>query len=403
MKIIKSPSIYLPNKNIDLNKWAVIACDQFTSEPSYWDKLDKLVADSPSTLRLIYPEAYLGEKHPEERIKNINATMRDYIDRGVIVSREPGMVFLERKLKDGKIRLGLLLAVDLEAYTYQKGIISPIRASEQTIAERIPPRVKIRRNAVIELPHIQVLFDDSKNEIMKDLSNKKDSFEKIYDFELNMDGGHLTGYFIKDTKELEQKLLKLAERNKNGLLFIVGDGNHSLATAKACWDEMKVNLSEKEKEDHPARYALVEAINIYDEGLTFDPIHRVVKNVDADFLPGLKLALKGNNKSWIYRKNEGKENIEIPDGVIAYKAIQKYIDTYLAEHPKAEVDYVHDVASLLAIANDDVNVIGINMPALSRGDVFDYIAKADVLPRKAFSLGKAIEKRYYFEAKRINR
>ena len=232
-------------------------------------------------------------------------------------------------------------------------------------------------------------------------ANRK-SLEKVYDFELNQDGGHLTGYKVTNTDEIIKKFEALLKKNNNGLLFIVGDGNHSLATAKAHWDKIKVNLSEKERKSHPARYALVEALNIYDKGLIFEPIHRLLFNVGDDFLAGLKERLDGDFVSFSYTKEKGKQELRMPKNApMCYKIIQSYIDEYLASHSKTSIDYIHDESELVDCANKNPGSLAIAMPALTKGDVFDYIAADDVLPRKSFSMGHATEKRYYLECKRI--
>ena len=287
-KTIKAPHILLPKKGTDMNAWSVIACDQFTSQLDYWEDVEKLVGNKVSTLRMMFPEAYLGKVDEEEFIAKTNKTIEEYLDKGVLVDQGECFILVDRSTPVVKRRLGLMIAIDLEDYTYEKGVKSLIRASEATIVERIPPRLKIRENAAVELPHILFLFDDKKRSIIEDLYAKRESFEKVYDFELNKNGGHITGYKISDTKPIIEKFENLLKENGNGLLFIVGDGNHSLATAKAHWDKIKVNLSQGERINHPARFALVEALNIYDEGLIFEPIHRVIFAPEADFVPGLK-------------------------------------------------------------------------------------------------------------------
>ena len=398
---IKAPHILLPKKGIDMTAWAVIACDQFTSQIEYWNDVEKLVGDKPSTLRMMFPEAYLGKVDEGAFINKVNHTIQDYLDNGILVDQGECFILVERKTSVVEKRLGLMIAIDLEDYTYEKGIKSLIRASEATIVERIPPRLRIRENAPVELPHILFLFDDKKREIIEKLWEKRGDFEKVYDFELNQNGGHLKGYKITETEPIIKQFESLLKENNNGLLFIVGDGNHSLATAKAHWDKIKVKLSEKERENHPARYALVEALNIYDEGLIFEPIHRVIFNVEESFVPGLKNALDGEYESYIFASNK-KEKLMMPKvGPEAYEKVQSYVDAYLSEHKQASVDYIHDEDQTLEVAKNNPNSVAIIMPALTKGDIFDYIAKDKVLPRKAFSMGHATEKRYYLESKKI--
>ena len=398
---IKAPHILLPKKGVDMTAWAVIACDQFTSQLDYWEDVEELVGDKPSTLRMIFPEAYLGRVDEREYINKVNKNIQNYLDRGILVDQDECFILVERKTSVVERRLGLMIAIDLEDYTYAKGVKSLIRASEATIVDRIPPRLRIRENAPVELPHILFLFDDKKRQIIEKLWEKRGNFEKVYDFDLNKDGGHLNGYLILDTAPIIKQFENLLKENNNGLLFIVGDGNHSLATAKAHWDKIKVNLNEEEREDHPARYALVEALNIYDEGLIFEPIHRVVFNADKSFLPGLRKALGGAFESYTY-SDDGKEKLMMPKvGPDAYEKVQAYVDAYLLKHKQASVDYIHDEDQTIEVAKNHPGSVAIIMPALTKSDIFDYIAKDKVLPRKAFSMGHATEKRYYLESKRI--
>ncbi|MCQ2801758.1 MAG: DUF1015 domain-containing protein [Bacilli bacterium] len=401
-KTIKAPHILLPSLDVDMTAWAVIACDQFTSQMDYWEDVEKLVGDKPSTLRMMFPEAYLGKVNDEEYINKVNSTIQTYLDKNVLVDQGECFILVDRKTSVVERRLGLMIAIDLEDYTYQKGVKSLIRASEATIVERIPPRLKIRENAPVELPHILFLFDDKDRKIIEDLYEHRNELEKVYDFDLNKDGGHITGYKVTMTNKVIKQFKRLLKKNKNGLLFIVGDGNHSLATAKAHWDKIKVNLSYKERKTHPARYALVEALNIYDEGLIFEPIHRVVFDVEDDFIPGLNEALGGEYSSYTYTKEGGKAELKMPKkGPEAYEKVQAYVDGYLASHSKTTVDYIHDEDQTIEVAKKHPGSVAIIMPALTKGDIFDYIALDKVLPRKAFSMGHATEKRYYLESQRI--
>ena len=402
LKTIKAPHILLPRPGVDLTSFAVIACDQFTSNLEYWKEVEKLTKNKPSTYHMMFPEAYLGKVDEEKYIENINKNIQGYLDDGVLVDQGECFILVDRKTNVVERRLGLVISIDLEDYTYQKGVKSLIRASEATIVERIPPRLKIRENAPVELPHILFLFDDVDRSIIESLYKDRSKLEKVYDFELNQDGGHITGYKVTNTDEVIAKFEALLKKNNNGLLFIVGDGNHSLATAKAHWDKIKVNLSEEERKSHPARFALVEAMNIYDEGLIFEPIHRLLFNVKDDFLVGLKEKLSGDFVSFAYTKEKGKMELRMPKNApMCYKIIQSYIDEYLASHKEVSIDYIHDESELLDCANKNPGSLAIAMPALTKGDVFDYIAADDVLPRKSFSMGHATEKRYYLESKKI--
>ena len=399
---IRAPHILLPKKGTDMTVFAVIACDQFTSQVDYWDSLKERIGNKPSTFHMMFPEAYLGRVDEEAYIEKINSTIQDYLDSQVLVDEGECFILVDRSTSVVDRRLGLMIAIDLEDYTYAKGVKSLIRASEATIVERIPPRLKIRENAPVELPHILFLFDDKERKIIEGLYENRDKLEKVYDFELNKDGGHIKGYKVTNTDEVIKQFEELLKKNNNGLLFIVGDGNHSLATAKAHWDKIKVNLSEEEKKNHPARYSLVEALNIYDEGLIFEPIHRAIFGAGDDFLPGLREVLKGDKESYSYSTKLGKEKLMMPSkGPMCYKIVQTYVDDYLATHKDASVDYIHDEDQLIEVAKNNPGAIALVMPALTKGDIFDYIAADDVLPRKAFSMGHATEKRYYLESKRI--
>lgn len=292
---IQIPQIFMPRGGVDLKKWAVIACDQFTSEPEYWQEVERIVGDAPSSLNLVFPEVYLDKPGEEERIKNIQANMRKYMDKGILQTQE-GFIYVERKI-GSKVRKGLILCLDLERYNYNKGSQSLIRATEGTIVERLPPRIKIRQGASMELPHILVLIDDPKRTVIEPISAIKNKQDKIYDFDLMLDSGHLTGYKI--LPEYEEQIIEalrgLIEPRtfaaKYGvkpdlppLLFAMGDGNHSLATAKAIWEKMKPQVGIA----HPSRYALVEIENVHDDGLEFEPIHRVLFNLKKDMLAELK-------------------------------------------------------------------------------------------------------------------
>ena len=402
IKTVKASHIYLPNKKVDMSKYAVIACDQYTSNLEYWDSLKEYVKDEVSTFHMIYPEAYLETTDKSSYINNINKNINRYLANNDLVDIGECFILTERITSYGVKRLGLIISIDLEDYSYIKGTKSLIRASEATIVERIPPRLQIRKDAPIELPHILLLFDDKDKNIVEPLYRNRDNLEKLYDFELNKDGGHIRGYKITNTYDVISKFDELYKKNNNGLLFIVGDGNHSLATAKAHWDLIKENLSKEEREIHPARYALVEANNLYDEGINFEPIHRVLFNADDNFLNELRKVTDGDFISFTYSKARGKEKLRMNKSAPqAYKTIQEFLDRYLKEHKEVKIDFIHDEEELLSICDKNDKAIAIAMPALTKDDLFDYIASDLVLPRKSFSMGHANEKRYYLEAKKI--
>lgn len=404
--------ILLPKKGIDPGKWAVIACDQFTSEPEYWERLDRMVGANPSTLRLILPEVYL-ERGCDTAIRTINLRMEEYLNAGILLNAGSIMVLVVRSTPFTKKRLGLVLAVDLEAYSYTPGEKPLIRATEQTVASRIPPRVKIREHAAIELPHVLLLINDKIERVIENLYENRDNLEMIYDFDLNQEGGHLTGYKVIATRPVIDRLNKLIAplysekmyRDKDAMLLaLVGDGNHSLASAKVHWENVKQNLSAEEQKTHPARFALVEVENIYDEGLKFEPIHRVVFHAGSDFLDGLRRLEDGDYQAEIYTREKGSEPFYLsmiaPQSI---KLVQDYIDDYIKQHPEVKVDYVHGLDHLHAVCDKEEGAIGITLPPLRKEDLFPYVLRNGVLPRKSFSMGEAVEKRYYFESKRITK
>ena len=413
---VKVPDILLPNKSVDMSKWAVVACDQYTSEPEYWEGVKKATEGSPSALNVIFPEVYLS-KDNAPIIESINKTMYEYLDTGVLQSIGEGFVFIERSTPITPKRLGLVMAVDLEDYSFVREDKANIRATEGTVVERIPPRVKIREHAPIELPHIMLLIDDRNKSVIEPLYENRDKLTKLYDFDLNMNGGHLRGWHVTDTAPVEKALAKLLDedvlKEKYGstdevMLFAVGDGNHSLATAKACWNNLKATLSAEEQKNHPARYALVEVMNLHDEGLEFEPIFRSVFNVDtADFLDGLYKAVKDSGlkcdyKCYTYTTKDGRKDLMLPsNAAVAVGLVQDFIDAYIKSHAGSEVDYVHGEDSLKQVTDAAPNRVAITLPPLAKNDLFDYVLKVGAFPRKTFSMGEAFEKRYYVEARKI--
>ena len=402
-KIVFAPHILLPKEGTDMHAYSVIACDQFTSQIEYWNDLKDMIGDKLSTFHMIYPEAYLKNTNQEQYIKTINQNISSYLDKNLLVDMGESFILVERVTDYGVKRLGLVISIDLEEYSYKRGVPCSIKASEATIEERIPPRLKIRKDAPIELPHTLLLFDDPDKTIVEPLYAKRNELKCVYDFDLNQKGGHLRGYLMKDVKAVIEQFNSLYKKNNNGLMFIVGDGNHSLATAKAHWEEVKESLPKEELDKHPARYALVEAINIFDEGINFEPIHRVLFNCSEDFIEGLKNVCKGSSDvSYAYTEKIGKIALKTPKNAAkTYQIIQKYIDEYIAKHPETKVDYIHDESSLLDVANKNENSVAIVMPTVGKNDIFEFVAEDMVLPRKSFSLGHASEKRYYLEAKKI--
>ena len=400
-RIVVAPHILLPRKGTDMSAYAVIACDQFTSQVEYWNDLKDMIGDKLSTFHMIYPEAYLESTNQSEYIQKINQTIDSYLKDNLLVDMGECFVLVERVTAYGVRRLGLVISIDLEEYSYERGVQCSIKASEATIVERIPPRLKIRKDAPIELPHTLLLFDDKEKSNIEQLYAKRKELDLLYDFELNQNGGHIRGYLVKDTEAVIKKFNDMFKKNNNGLMFIVGDGNHSLATAKAHWENIKKTLSKEEQENHPARFALVEANNVYDDGIIFEPIHRILFNA-GDFQKELD-ALDGNGQlAYAYSQKGGKKAIKTTKSAAeTYQIIQKLIDKNLKEHPEMKVDFIHDESSVLEIADKNPDSLAIVMPALGKSDIFEFVAKDMVLPRKSFSMGHASEKRYYLEAKKI--
>lgn len=404
-EIIKIPKILLPQSDIDMQKWACVACDQFTSEPKYWEELNQFVKDEPSTLNMVFPEVYLG-KDDDKRIESINATMKEYLNSGIYREYE-GLILVKRILPNGKIRLGLMLAVDLEQYEYTEKNTALIKATEKTVIERLPARIKIRRNAPLELPHVMLLMDDPDSEILEPLYKESDSYDILYDFKLNMGGGKITGFAVPNPDEIIVKINEILGKNSiskygvdNKIMFAVGDGNHSLATAKECWNEIAKTLSLDERINHPARYALCEMVNLYDESLEFEPIHRIIFNATHDFIVNMALRLTGEERMRVVFNDE-EYLINIPvNPSDAIKDIQDYIDEYIAENPEVTEDYIHGDENLIKVAKRESG-IALFMPTIAKNTLFEYSVRRGVLPRKSFSMGVAEDKRYYLEARKI--
>lgn len=413
----KRGNILIP-KNVDMEKWSVVACDQFTSEPEYWKKLDSIVGDAPSTLRITLPEIYLEENDVEERIKKINSTMEEYLNKDLFTELTDSMIYLERTQADGKIREGLMGIVDLEDYSYEKGSQTLIRATEKTVIERIPPRVKVRENALLELPHIMILIDDEKKDIIESLKEEVTDNDIVYDFELNMNGGHIRGYKLNENSmnEIDSKLEKLADKDyfeskygvtdKGVLLFAMGDGNHSLATAKACYENLKKTMSEEEYLNNPARYALVELVNLHSSALEFEAINRVIFDTDKENLLNelqkyYNINKDGNGQKVRVITDNLNEDwyIENPKSNIAVGSIQMFLDEYLKKH-KGKIDYIHGEDVTTELGSKEGN-IGFIFDAMKKCDLFKTVILDGALPRKTFSMGHANDKRYYLEARKI--
>lgn len=413
----KRGNILLP-KNTDMTKWSVVACDQYTSEPEYWNDVEKIVGDAPSTLKLTLPEIYLEDENVSERIAKINSNMKALLDEDFFNEYKDSMIYLERTQSDGKIREGLIGVVDLEAYSYEKGAETPIRATEKTVIERIPPRVKIRENAPLELPHIMILIDDDKKRIIENLKNKVSEDDIVYDFDLMKNGGHVKGYLLNEETmdEVDKGLKELADKevfakkydvnNKEVLLFAMGDGNHSLATAKACYEKLKETMSEEEYLNNPARYALVELVNLHSPALEFEAINRVIFNTNPEkLLNSLKeyyqINKDGNGQEIEVITNDVNEKwyIENPKSNIAVGSIQIFLDEYLKNN-EGKIDYIHGEETTKNLAKQSGNV-GFIFEAMPKNELFKTVILDGSLPRKTFSMGHSYDKRYYLESRKI--
>ncbi|MBQ3270850.1 MAG: DUF1015 domain-containing protein [Clostridia bacterium] len=397
--------ILLPRPGVDMSKWAVVACDQFTAQPDYWRRADALVGEAPSALRLILPEAWLSEG--EARTPAIHAAMADYLRRGVLVPAvEDGFVLIERETPAG-VRPGLVVALDLEAYDFAKGSASLIRATEGTVLERVPPRARIRTGAPLELPHVMMLIDDPGRTVIEPLLAKRDALRPLYDFELMLGGGHLRGWAVEgaDLNGVFDAVDALNAK-ADGLLYAVGDGNHSLAAAKRCWQQLAPTLSPEARERHPARFALVELVNLACPALVFEPIHRALFGVDPKALIAEYRAYLAENGA---DEGEGDDLIAF-DGAgrewrfksaqHPLRLLQAFLDGWLARHPGASIDYIHGEDALRQLVCRP-DTLGFMPRAFDKGELFGYIRRFGVLPRKTFSMGEATEKRYYVEARRI--
>lgn len=385
------PSEILIPEGIDLTKWSCVACDQHTKEPKYFESLEKIVGDAPSAYRVVFPEIFLG-KEDEKRIENINATMKKYLESGILKPRF-GYILTVRTTASEDRRVGIVTAVDLEDYSFVKGENSLIRATEETVLERIPTRVNIRKNAVLELPHVMLLLSDKKKCVIEKLDEEKEKFEKLYDFELNMGGGRIEGYFIPESVNVDEMI----ENTKSSdMLLAVGDGNHSLAAAKTVWE----NNKKQGKTDDPSRYALVEIVNVYSDAIDFKPIHRLLLGENSHkIIQRLEDELSGSGTLKIMC---GSKEIMLncpANTVECYKIVQQIIDDFVKAE-NCEVDYIHGDEVLAELSNKADNV-GIMMPSLKKDELFEAVERFGALPRKTFSMGEADDKRFYLEARKI--
>ncbi len=423
-KVFQAADILLPREGTDQSKWSVVACDQFTSEPEYWEAVEEIVGDAPSTYRMILPEVYLQAPDQDSRIQKINQAMETYLKENVFTEYKEAMIYVQRTDSTGKVREGLVGAIDLEEYNYEKGSTSLVRATEATVIERIPPRIKVRENAPIELPHIMILIDDEDKAVIEPLASKTSHLSKVYDFDLIQDGGHLTGYLLKkeDQTPIYDALNDLGKpsifeekyglKDTSVLLYAMGDGNHSLATAKAYYERLKKENPDKDLSGHPARYALVELVNLHSPALEFEAIHRILTEINENDLIDAMTKELGltvsqipytdcDQQSFLVICNGADTNYVIsnPTSKLTVGSVQTFLDSYLKKNG-GEIDYIHgiDVVRNLAKAPHS---LGIVLPDMGKDELFPTVIVDGALPRKTFSMGHAQDKRYYMECRKI--
>ncbi|MCM1529622.1 MAG: DUF1015 domain-containing protein [Alistipes sp.] len=409
-------NILIPNENIDMKKWAVIACDQYTSEPEYWDAVKSQVGDAPSALDLILPEIYLEDDDVGQRIGSIHEKMKKALDDGVFTEYKDAMVYVERVQSNGIVRKGIIGVIDLEKYDFSKGSSSEVRATEATVIERIPPRIKVRQGAPLELPHIMILIDDPEETVIETVD--KTAAKKLYDTELMQNGGSISGYLLDEAaqEKIDAALSALAEpaafNAKYGLtdspvlLYAMGDGNHSLATAKEFYEQLKINNPDKDMTAHPARYALAEIVNLHSEALKFEAIYRLVYDIDNDgLIAGLTETLGLSEEpaeQWVDIVCGGSEKklyIHKPTSNLSVGSLQGYLDGYIKANG-GKIDYIHGIENVKSLAEKHSGIAFI-LPDMDKSQLFPTVIKDGALPRKTFSMGHADDKRFYIEARNI--
>lgn len=395
MRVFTPADILLPRVD-DMTKWSCIACDQFTAEPEYWREAERIVGSEPSTLRLMLPEAWLGVRDSAAETRKIYAAMKDYVNRGIFRTVEDSFVYVERTLPSGAVRRGLVGKLDLECYDWAPGSATPVRATEGTVESRLPARVEVRRGATLEMPHIMVFIDDPENAVIPSAAGG----EALYDFELMLGGGHIRGSRV--TGEAAERLTAALEAPEGAVRFAMGDGNHSLAAAKRCWEQIKRNLPESELETHPARYALAEIVNIHDEAVTFEPIHRVLlETVPRGFIEEAAARLprgKGQAVTLLAGRREMEIETGMPLGALA-ALVDELLGDWRREHG-GEPDYIHGDEEARALGGKPSSV-GVLLPRLEKAELFPYITEHGPYPKKSFSIGHARDKRYYLECRAI--
>ena len=418
---IKVPEVLVPDKRINMRKWAVIACDQYTSNINYWREVDKIVGGSPSSLHMTLPEIYLNSPDRDGMIDDIKKTMVRYLDDGVLTVLPEGFVLVERTV-NRKIRKGILALVDLEEYEKDPFKKPLIRASEEILDDRVEARIDIRRGAEVEIPHVILLIDDPQFKVIEPVWRKRESFTKLYDVDLMLHGGRTTGYLIEDKKVENEILAQLSNLElRDGMRYCVGDGNHSLATAKAVWEEVKPTLSPEERENNPLRYAMVEIVNLHDPAMPLLPIHRVVSGVSSSMCiqyvvdhlnsvgadarlvfsrrkPSQQLSEAPETIYFTSKSSSGRIEVNSPLTKMLIEQLQPVLEDFVREYPLAKLEYIHDEAEFESLT-EDYDTLGFVMPAMDKKTFFDDLSEMGVFPKKCFSLGEANEKRYYIESR----
>lgn len=396
MRVFTPADILLPRVE-DMTKWSCIACDQFTSEPEYWREAERLVGNAPSTLRLMLPEAWLGLRDSAAETRKIYAAMSDYVNRGLFETVENSYIYVERTLPSGAVRRGLVGKLDLECYDWAPGSTTPVRATEGTVESRLPARVAVRRGASLEMPHIMVFLDDPENALIPSAAGG----ELLYDFELMQGGGRIRGSRVSG--EPAERLCAALDTPEGAVRFAMGDGNHSLAAAKRCWEQIKPTLNETERCTHPARYALAELVNIHDEAVTFEPIHRVLLDTDPrGFLEEAAARLPrgaGQSVTILAGKREMTIDTGLPLGKLVALADELLTD-WAREHGGLP-DYIHGDGEARALGQTAAS-LGLLLPRLEKSELFPYITEHGPYPKKSFSIGHARDKRYYLECRSID-
>lgn len=407
--IFSPAEILLPDfQQVSPDKWSVIACDQFTSSPEYWEQAERLTDHSPSALHMILPEFYLEEPDLEQRIEKIHTEMKNYLEQGLFHVYSDAMIYTERIQSNGITRAGVIGKIDLEAYDYHAGSQSPVRATEATVLERIPPRMRVREGAALELPHIMILINDEQDKVIRSCTEQKDRMQLLYDTELMLGGGHVSGWLMhaEQQAQFQENLSQLLSETGN-LQFAMGDGNHSLATAKACYEKLKQENPDQDFRQHPARYALVELVNLHSPALEFEAIHRIVTDTCPEKLMGFlsaQLALSDVPAEQYFTVVQGKQKqkyyIHQPGSSLAVGSLQNALDSYLSAHD-GKIDYIHGTETLDRLA-ESPHSIGFLLPDMHKALLFSSVENDGVLPRKTFSTGHAEDKRYYMECRKIN-